>query len=160
MAVKGEGNGMVNTLLFSFSIIFQLSGAILLIINSFTSAKKNVTKEYFHRESFVKKADDTMERFLIEDKEKVRSTLYGIYMNRVSFIYLFCGYALAVVGENESDNKWVLAIALLIISLLLSLLTRKIIQMCAKRKSESSDYLLFDSKDVSQDAIVDVKYED
>jgi Na+/melibiose symporter-like transporter len=158
MAVKGEKH--MNTILFSISLVFQLSGAILLILNYFTNTKRNITCQYFSFEGLVKPLDKNMDKIGILDTARLASILQNIFLNRAAFIYLVVGYAVTILGNNESNNKYLLALIVIIISIIMSIITYKIIEGLANKKSKSTKYTDIERKDMFINALVYVPEEE
>lgn len=81
-----------------------------------------------------------MDKIRILDTTRLASILQNIFLNRVAFIYLLAGYAVAVIGNNESNNKYLLALIIITISVIVSIITYKIIEKLANIKSKLTKY--------------------
>lgn len=150
----------MNTIIFSISLVFQLSGAILLILNFFSNTKRNITCQYFSFEGLAKPLDKNMDKIRILDTARLASILQNIFLNRVAFVYLLIGYAFTVIGNNESNNKYLLALIIITISIIVSIITYKIIESLANIKSKSTKYTDIKQKDMFINALVSVPKEE
>lgn len=147
-------NSCLLTFLFSLSLVFQLSGAILLILNYFSKTKKKIAYEYFTFEGYVIKVDKEMKKIRMVDENRLSDILHGIYLNRVAFIYLLIGYAVTVIGENKSSSPCILALILIAISVIFSVITFKIIEKIARRRSSLPKYTIIGQEDMAIGALV------
>lgn len=150
----------MNTILFSISLVFQLSGAILLILNYFTNTKRNIASQYFSFDGLVKPLDKNVDKIRILDTTRLASILQNIFLNRAAFIYLLAGYAVAVIGNNESNNKYLLALIIITISVIVSIITYKIIEKLANIKSKSTKYTDMGQEDMFTNALLSVLEEE
>ena len=141
----------MNTFLFSVSIVFQFSGAVLLVINNFCNTKRKIGMEYFPSQGKTKFVDG---RLMIDDKDRLSEILGEIYMNRISFFYIALGYIAAVVGDNGSSKKCVLTVFLIVISIFTVKLTQILASKYAKYSSEKSKYLFLDTDDLHDGTFV------
>ena len=85
-------------MLFVFMIVFQLTGALLLLINSVDGRKDKVIKNCFPGSNTVIRDDDN--KCLI-GKEKIQKSAYNIYQNRAAFLDLVLGYAFSAFNPSR-----------------------------------------------------------
>ena len=99
-----------------FSISFQLTGAIILLLWCLKGAKKeNIIKRYFPGSNVIER-DDENNCILYKDKLRVASR--EVYINIVAFCDLIVGYGLSFYAD-QSDNKTVAFITSMIITAVL-----------------------------------------
>lgn len=127
---------------------------------SATNSKKNIDVDrkgqYFSFEGLAKPLDKNMDKIRILDTARLASILQNIFLNRVAFVYLLIGYAVTVIGNNESNNKYLLALIIITISIIVSIITYKIIEKLANIKSKSTKYTDIKQKDMFINALVSV----
>lgn len=145
------------TLLFSISIIFQLSGAILLILHYFAKTQKIVVVEYFSDNKSVKLVEPDNIKMKLTGEKRLSGILSGIYTNRMAFIYIVIGYALSVVGKNECSNPYILMIVLIIGGIIISTVTFLAINKIAKNTKLLSKHSIINREDINFDAWIETE---
>ena len=85
-----------------FSLAFQVSGAILLIVQYWGRTEARIITEYFPGNNFVF-LDKT--QIITMKKEKVQKCVRIVYHNRMSFLYIAFGYILSIWGNPLSACK-------------------------------------------------------
>lgn len=110
---------------FLFSIVFQVAGALILLLKSFSRTKKQIAGQCFDVDDG--KVDN--EAYVTLKYWTVSKMLTQIYYNRLSFVYLVVGYSLTIWAElgNYSKNEMfkyvvVCSVFLLAISVLIAFL--------------------------------------
>lgn len=114
---------------FLFSIVFQVAGALILLLKSFASKKKQIVGECFDNSDG--KLDN--ETYVTLEYCKVVKILAEIYYNRLSFVYLVIGYSLTIwadIGDFSRNKmfKYVIqcSVILLIVSALIALIASSV----------------------------------
>lgn len=89
---------------FLFSIVFQVSGALILLLKSFKKARKQVATAYFTADNSGEVREEDYVELSFWSVSKI---LVEIYCNRLSFFHLVIGYALAIWSDigNFSKNR-------------------------------------------------------
>lgn len=87
-------------------LVFQLSGALLLLLNGMKSRKEEVIKNCFQGSDEIECDENNNCRI---PKEKLQKSAHKIYMNIVAFVDLVIGYSFAVFSPNsDAKIKWIL----------------------------------------------------
>ena len=114
---------------FLFSIVFQVAGALILLLKSFASTKKQIAGECFDNSDG--KLDN--ETYVTLEYCKVVKILAEICYNRLSFVYLVIGYSLTIwadIGDFSRNKmfKYVIqcSVILLIVSSVAAIFYRNI----------------------------------
>lgn len=84
-----------------FSYVFQLSGALLLLLWSLKGIRKNAIDLYFPSSSIVERDDDNICRLLKEILQKNAKT---VILSVFSFVDLIVGYLIAILSEKQYGN--------------------------------------------------------
>ena len=84
-----------------FSIVFQLSGALILLCSSFKCTKKQVVNSYYPSGAIGHPDDNDMCKLR---KERIQEIVTDIYRNRCAFGNLCIGYSLTVVAEKTFSD--------------------------------------------------------
>lgn len=88
-------------LLYVISISCQLSGALLLLLNSLTKLTKQIPSLYFASGQWIEVDKDNKPKY---DIEKVREILTNILLNRASFFNLVIGYTVTAFTSIVSNT--------------------------------------------------------
>lgn len=86
---------------FLFSTVFQVAGALILLLKSFSRTKKQIAGQCFE----VNDGKIDNEAYVTLKYWTVSKTLTQIYYNRLSFVYLVIGYSLTIWAELENHPK-------------------------------------------------------
>ena len=86
-------------MLFVGMLVFQLSGALLLLLNSVKFRKESIIKNCFPGSNVVER--DVNNNCKIE-KEKLQKSAHNTYLNMIAFVDLVFGYILAVFSPTSS----------------------------------------------------------
>lgn len=94
---------VLKELLYCLAISLQLSGALLIISNSYKNLDRDNLIKNFLKNSFTIKTQEenseTKKDVLIYNHEAFLDFIQLQYKNFISFIYIFVGYILGVLGE-------------------------------------------------------------
>lgn len=95
----------METCIYIFSTALQLAGAILLIIKYwFVSEKKQLTRIQGKR---TRVENETL--ILGENVPNDSEFLQELWLSRIAFIYIACGYIFDIWANVSNANKWVIA---------------------------------------------------
>ena len=83
------------------SIVFQLSGALILLLWAFRCTKKQVVNSYYPSGAIGHPDDNNMCKLR---KERIEEIVTDIYRNRCAFGNLCIGYLLAVFAEKTFND--------------------------------------------------------
>lgn len=118
-------------MLFVGMLVFQLSGALILLLNSVKCRKEMIIKNCFPGSNVIER--DENDNCTIE-KEKLQKSAHNTYLNMIAFVDLVVGYILAVFSPtSRTEICWdlleviVLTCILLFAEYFLSLICAKII---------------------------------
>ena len=124
--------------IFIGSLICQLTGGIVLLINNIFISPKRLADEYF---SSQKEVEYDMEKNEVKvEDEKLENILMNMYLNRIAFIYLVIGYGFNVLGNGGDFDTKIVMVIIIVCSLLLAWLSYMIAGSCAKRAAKSEKY--------------------
>lgn len=79
-------------MLFECMLIFQLAGALILLINSINGSKGSVIKNCFPGSNIIERDDNNN---CVLPKENLRNSAHKIYLNIIAFFNLVIGYGIA-----------------------------------------------------------------
>ena len=113
------------------SLSFQIAGAVMLIIKYLGDTEGMILEEYFP-ESGVIGADEN--DYVTLEKKKMQLCAVNIYINRASFTYIACGYALSVLGKMDGECKVCIIFAVAAFTVALILATHKACRYIARKK--------------------------
>lgn len=122
---------------FLFSIVFQVCGALILLLESFRSSKKQVAMAYFKSDNTGSISD---EAYVALDRKIVAKLLRKVYYNRLSFAYLVIGYTLTIwsdIGTYSKEKMFysvlVCSVVILILSCVLMYIISRIVSIFRKK---------------------------
>lgn len=126
-------------ILYCLAISLQLSGALLIIYNSYNNLSRSNLIKNFLKNSFTKqiqKEDSEIKKkdILIYSHEAFLDFIHLQYKNFASFICIFVGYILGVLGEIQ--NKMLGIIIIVIFTPFIILIINKIIDNKTKNIKE------------------------
>lgn len=108
------------------SISLQLSGALLLLLWSFSKVSKNVLNMCFPGIVFAKRKENGD---VYIDRDIIRSKVKTILLNVCAFCYITAGYLLPIFSDDSVKNQWftfelivVLTVVFLVSAYLISML--------------------------------------
>ncbi len=115
--------------IYILSIALQLAGAILLIIKYWFGSDKRQLSEIQRKRMKVENTTLLLGENVPNDNE----FLEELWLSRIAFIYIACGYLLGIWGDVLNANKWVIAGFIVVVTSIL-VFTGKIFS-----KSKSGD---------------------
>ena len=84
--------------MFISMLVFQLSGALLLLLNCIKSGKESVIKNCFPGSNVVERDENNNCKI---PKEKLQESAHKIYLNIVAFVDLVIGYLFAAFSPRR-----------------------------------------------------------
>ena len=116
--------------MFISMLVFQLSGALLLLLNCIKSGKESVIKNCFPGSNVVERDENNNCKI---PKEKLQESAHKIYLNIVAFADLVIGYLFAAFSPT-ADVQIELVLAKVIVATVILLgLEYYFSYFCAKR---------------------------
>lgn len=111
----GLAGSMGETLIFNLSVIFQFSGAVILLIGTFGKSGGHAADEIFKK------------WYVMAGAAK------SIHLSRAAFIYLALGYLLSIFGSRDYGNIWVTLLCVLAGSAILIALTCLLVKVQTRK---------------------------
>lgn len=116
--------------MFIFMLAFQLSGALLLLLNSVKGGKEAVINKCFPGSNVAERDENNNCKI---PSEKLQKSAHEIYLNRTAFLYLTIGYFLAAFSPT-TEIRIVLVVAKMIaLTFALLVFGYYLSRFCAKR---------------------------
>ncbi len=88
--------------MFEGMLVFQLAGALILLLNSINGSNEVVIKNCFSGSNMVERDDNDI---CTIPKEKLRNSARKIYMNIVAFLDLVIGYGIAAFSPSPITSS-------------------------------------------------------
>lgn len=82
-------------------LVFQLSGALLLLLNSMKGSENDIIKNCFPGSNIVTRDDNDN---CVIDKKKLQESAYKVYLNRIAFLDLAIGYMIAIFSPTSTQD--------------------------------------------------------
>ncbi len=128
--------------LFIVMIVFQLSGALILLFNLVDSRKDKVIKNCFPGSSIVIRDENN---YCFISKAKLQKSARTIYLNIFAFVDLVIGYALAAFDPQTDISSFIRVIIIISASMLLSLIESNLCNYMARKKYNENLKIPYDS---------------
>lgn len=116
-------------MLFVGMLVFQLSGALILLLNSVMCSKERIIKNCFPGSNFIER--DENDNCKIE-KEKLQKSAHNTYLNMIAFADLVVGYVLAVFSPTSSTEICLVLLKVIVLTCILLGAEYKLTLFCAK----------------------------
>ena len=116
-------------MLFVGMLVFQLSGALILLLNSVKCRKEMIIKNCFPVSNFAQR--DENNNCTIE-KEKLQKSAHNTYLNMIAFVDLVVGYILAVFSPTSTTEICLLLLAVIVLTCILLYAEYFLSLICAK----------------------------
>lgn len=104
-------------IMYVLAISLQVCGAVILLIHSFGNKQQEMNNEI---NSNIINLTQTFAFIKDIDILNILNKLTGIYLNRTAFISLGLGYFLGIFGEITTTSKWIIALAVVIASFIIT----------------------------------------
>lgn len=105
-------------MIFIAMLVFQLAGALILLLKCCIGSKKAVIRNCFPGSNFAPR-DDNNECTI--SKKKLRESAHNIYLNAAAFLDLVIGYLLAAFSPVSSFSQCVTIVSVIVITAILLL---------------------------------------
>lgn len=116
--------------MFIFMLAFQLSGALLLLLNSVKGGKESVIKHCFPGSNVVERDENNNCKI---PKEKLQKSAHEIYLNRTAFSYLAIGYLIAAGSPTTEVQIVLVVVKMIVLTFAMLVFGYYFSRFCAKR---------------------------
>ena len=116
--------------MFICMLVFQLSGALLLLLNCIKSGKESVIKNCFPGSNVVERDENNNCKI---PREKLQESAQKIYVNVVAFMDLVIGYLLAAFSPTTDVQIGLILVEVIVATTLLLMLEYYSSRFCAKK---------------------------
>ena len=116
-------------MLFVGMLVFQLSGALILLLNSVKCRKEMIIKNCFPGSNVVERDENNNCKI---EKEKLQKSAHNTYLNMIAFVDLLVGYILAVFSPTSTTEICLLLLAVIVLTCILLFAEYKLTLFCAK----------------------------
>lgn len=131
-------------MLFVGMLAFQLSGALILLLNSVNGRKETIIKNCFPGSNVVER--DKNNNCKIE-KEKLQKSAHNTYLNMIAFVDLVVGYILAVFSPTSTTEICLVLLKVIVLTCILLYSEYKLTLFCAKTKYANDMVIPFKNLD-------------
>lgn len=118
-------------MLFVGMLVFQLSGALILLLNSVKCRKERIIKNCFPGSNVVERDENNNCKI---EKEKLQKSAHDTYLNMIAFINLVFGYILAVFSPTSTTEICLVLLKVVLFTCILLFAEYKLTLFCAKIK--------------------------
>lgn len=139
-------------MLFVGMLVFQLSGALILLLNSVKCGKETVIKNCFPGSNVVERDENNNCKI---EKEKLQKSAHNTYLNMIAFVDLTVGYILAVFSPASTTKICLVLLAVIVLTCVLLFLEYKLTLFCAKIKYANDMEIPFKNLDGVDTVITD-----
>lgn len=120
---------MRDVVIYIIAISFQLSGALLLVLYSISTKRRNVIKR-FAGKCLIYRDNNTNE--ITYDKDALKITFRDAWLNKIAFTLIALGYCFGVFGEIDEKNKNLIAIVIVLLTVIIMVLSYFIVACIIK----------------------------
>ena len=120
---------MISNVLYVFSISLQVAGALLLVLFSISTNRKDVIKRFIGKRFVVqsgKEIDYNHEEFINEYRNS--------YLNKLAFIYISIGYLIGIFADTNEQYLYLIFIFIILLTGFIMLLSVGVITKYVKCK--------------------------
>ena len=143
--------------MFISMLVFQLSGALLLLLNCIKSGKDAVIKNCFPGSNIVERDENNNCKI---PREKLQESAHKIYLNIVAFVDLVIGYLFAVFSPTADVQIELVLVEVIVATVILLMLEYYISRFCAKRIYAKDISIPFDELDGVDTTVTEQEIED
>ena len=110
----------------AFSVSFQLSGALLLLLYGVTTKRDDIIRSLYSAIAYTEKDGNTNEinDVSIPYREKYRNS----YLNKIAFLPLSIGYGLSIFGSVEKDEQSYAFILMVMLTIIVIILIKLLVE--------------------------------
>lgn len=130
--------------MFIFMLAFQLSGALLLLINSLKSGEEAVIKKCFPGSNVIERDENNNCKI---PKEKLQKSAHEIYLNRIAFSYLAIGYLIAASSPTTEVQIVLVVVKMVVLTFVLLLFGYCFSLFCVRRIYSKNISISYDKLD-------------
>ena len=138
-------------------LAFQLSGALLLLLNCIKSGKDAVIKNCFPGSNIVERDENNNCKI---PREKLQESAHKIYLNIVAFVDLVIGYLFAVFSPTADVQIELVLVEVIVATVILLMLEYYISRFCAKRIYAKDISIPFDELEGVDTTVTEQEIED
>ena len=138
-------------------LVFQLSGALLLLLNCIKSGKDAVIKNCFPGSNIVERDENNNCKI---PREKLQESAHKIYLNIVAFVDLVIGYLFAVFSPTADVQIELVLLEVIVATVILLMLEYYISRFCAKRIYAKDISIPFDELEGVDTTVTEQEIED
>ena len=138
-------------------LVFQLSGALLLLLNCIKSGKDAVIKNCFPGSNIVERDENNNCKI---PREKLQESAHKIYLNIVAFVDLVKGYIFAVFSPTADVQIELVLVEVIVATVILLMLEYYISRFCAKRIYAKDISIPFDELEGVDTTVTEQEIED
>ena len=131
-------------MLFVGMLVFQLSGALILLLNSVKCRNERIIKNCFPGSNFVERDENNNCKI---EKEKLQKSAHNTYLNMIAFVDLVVGYVLAVFNPTSSNEICLVLLEVILFTCILLGAEYKLTLSCAKIIYENDMVIPFKNLD-------------
>lgn len=118
-------------MLFVGMLVFQLSGALILLLNCVKCGKETVIKNCFPGTNVVERDENNNCKI---EKEKLQKSAHNTYLNMIAFVDLVVGYILAVFSPTSTTKIYLALLTVIVLTCVLLVVEYFLSLFCAKIK--------------------------
>lgn len=116
-------------MLFVGMLVFQLSGALILLLNSVKCSKERIIKNCFPGSNVIERDENNNCKI---EKEKLQKSAQNTYLNMIAFVDLVVGYVLAVFSPTSTTEICLVLLKVIVLTCILLFAEYKLTLFCAK----------------------------
>lgn len=117
-------------MLFVGMLVFQLSGALVLLLNCIKGGKDAVIKSCFPGTNVVERDENNNCKI---EKEKLQKSAHNIYLNIIAFADLVVGYILAVFSPEANAQISIILVEVIALTCGLLIIEYYLSRFCARK---------------------------
>ena len=117
-------------MLFVGMLVFQLSGALVLLLNCVKGGKDAVIKSCFPGSNVVERDENNNCKI---EKEKLQKSAHNIYLNIIAFADLVVGYILAVFSPEANAQIFIILVEVIVLTCGLLIIEYYLSRFCARK---------------------------
>lgn len=120
-------------ILYTVSVLFQLSGALILIFFCWGKTEHKMLKTIFPANVSMKRNENNK---VIISKKNLRKAYTEVWLNRIAFIFLGLGYGINIFSNSEGIVPWIGFLIVVLGSIILMYFGNIIANSIAKKHSK------------------------
>lgn len=132
---------MLSYISYIAAITLQLSGALLLILNAFSTKRSNLVKSF--AKSKILHRDNNTNKILY-NKSAFCEMCKNIYLNKCAFVYIFVGYVVGIFGEIGDRKKITALVCIVITSIIILVLSHFAVNVICKYSKKVNEEITND----------------